>query len=273
MRSHFAVLRAADAVNNDCRAAPQSRFRPAVRIAVFAIAIFAGFCAQVDVNATRAQTPVSIELVLAVDTSLSVDEVEFALQMKGIAWAFRRPEIIALIGQRRRVAVTLFQWSSEVNRRFIIPWHISHEPATVLAFADEVEQATREPSRGFTAMGRAIDFAIDLIVGNPLAGRELKIDISADGRSNVGPLPAAAWQRAEASGIVINGLPILVDTYNLDIYFLEKVITGPGAFVEIAADYDDFARVFLRKLRRELNPFITRNDQVPDIALSSLGAP
>lgn len=228
------------------------------------MACFVGLAAWPDVDAAQGQTPVAIELVLAVDTSYSVDDTEFALQMQGIAWAFRTPEIVALIGQREGVAVTLIQWSDEVDPRFVIPWHVLHEPATVLAFADQVERAAREPSRGFTAMGRAIDFAIDVIANNALDGRELKIDISADGRNNTGPPPTAAWQRAGALGIAINGLPILIETYNLDTYFREKVITGPGAFVEIAADYEGFARVFQRKLRRELNPFVSRDGRSPD---------
>jgi hypothetical protein len=247
-----------------CRPWAWPRCRFAARAAVFALAFFASLVAWFDVDAAQGQTPVAIELVLAVDTSYSVDDTEFALQMKGIASAFRTPEIIVLIGQRKGVAVTLIQWSDEVDPRFVIPWHILHEPATVLAFADQVERAAREPSRGFTAMGKAIDFAIELIANNALAGRELKIDISADGRNNTGPPPTAVWQRAGALGIAINGLPILIETYNLDTYFREKVITGPGAFVEIAVDYEDFARVFQRKLRRELNPFVSRNGQSPD---------
>ncbi len=267
MEPRHAAILADDAVGYDRDATPWSRCRFAARAAVFAMAFFASLVAWFDVDAAQAQTPVAIELVLAVDTSYSVDDIEFALQMKGIAWAFRTPEIIALIGRRQGVAVTLIQWSSEIDPRFVIPWHILHEPTTVLAFADQVEQATREPSRGFTAMGKAIDFAIELIANNPLAGRELKIDISADGRNNTGPLPTAAWQRASDLGIAINGLPILIETYNLDTYFREKVITGPGAFVEIATDYNDFARVFQRKLRRELNPFVSRNGKSPDMPL------
>ena len=37
---------------------------------------------------------VELELVLAVDTSASVDETEFALQMKGLADAFRTPAVL-----------------------------------------------------------------------------------------------------------------------------------------------------------------------------------
>lgn len=233
--------------------------RPALRAILCSLALLAGLAAPCGDQAARAQTPVEVELVLAVDTSLSVDDREFALQMRGIAWAFRTPEIIALIGQRGGVAVTLFQWSGAVDPRFVLPWQLLDEPATVLAFAERVERAVREPSRGFTAMGHAIEAAMALIETNAYAGKELKIDVSADGRNNTGPPPFAAWRQAEALGIAINGLPILIDTYNLDVYFREKVITGPGAFVEVAADYQDFARVFLRKLRRELSPYISRD--------------
>ncbi len=256
----------ADALGRD-RDAASGRGCHVVAWAAVSVAFFASLAAWSDDGSAQAQTQVDIELVLAVDTSLSVDDREFALQMGGIAWAFRRPEIIALIDQRDGVAVTLIQWSNEVDPRFVIPWQLLHEPATVLAFADRVEQAAREPSRGFTAMGTAIEFAIELIANNPLAGREVKIDVSADGRNNSGPLPAASWQRANDLGIAVNGLPILIDTYNLDTYFRDKVVTGPGAFVEIAVDYDDFARVFLRKLRRELTPAISRNGHAPDTSL------
>ena len=74
----------------------------------------------------------------------------------------------------------------------------------------------------------------------------------------------ASWRGADAREIVINGLPILIDTYNLDTYFREKVIHGPGAFIEITTDYRDFAQAFLRKLRREITPITSRNDPTPD---------
>ena len=211
-----------------------------------------------------AQTPVSIELVLAVDTSLSVDDMEFDLQMTGIADAFRTPEIMTLIRHQGGVAVTLCQWSSVIDERYMIPWHLLHSPASVLSFADKVDRAARDPVRGFTAIGTAIDFGVGLIAANDFDGRRLKIDISGDGRNNTGVLPVASWRGADAREIVINGLSILIDTYNLDTYFREKVIHGPGAFIEIATDYRDFAQAFLRKLRREITPITSQNDPTPD---------
>jgi Ca-activated chloride channel family protein len=211
----------------------------------------------------RAEIPVSIELVLAADISRSVDDVEHDLQMTGIAEAFRHPEIIDLIGQRNGVAVTLFQWDEEADRQHMIPWHLLRDPATVLSFAAKVEALERDPVRKFTGIGRAVEFGVRLITGNEFAGRRLKIDISGDGRDNIGSLPSAWRRRAGSLGIAINGLPIRIDTYNLDRYYRDRVISGPDAFLEIARDYDDFARAFLRKLRREITPTISRNDAAP----------
>ncbi len=211
----------------------------------------------------QAEIPVSIELVLAVDISRSVDDVEYDLQVTGIARAFRNPEIIDLIGQHNGVAVMLFQWDTDVDQQHMIPWHLLREPASVLSFADKVAALQRDPDRRFTGIGKAIDFGAYLIAANEFSGRLLKIDISGDGRDNIGSLTPASRQRAGSLGIAINGLPILIDTFNLDEYYREKVILGPDAFLEIAIDYNDFARAFLRKLRREITPSISRNELTP----------
>jgi len=223
--------------------------------------------ALLHIEGAQAKTPVSIELVLAIDTSTSVDGFEYNLMMKGIANTFRTPEIIKLIGQQGGVAVTLFQWSSEVNEQYMIPWHLLKDPASVLSFAAKVEKAERDPNGGLTAVGGAIDFGVRLIRENAFEGRQLKIDVSGDGRNNTGVPPSIPRQEANALGVVINGLPILTYPdnmlYDLDTYYREKVILGPSAFVEIANDYDDFARAFLRKLRREMTPLVSQENAVP----------
>jgi hypothetical protein len=130
-----------------------------------------------------------------------------------------------------------------------------------------VEKAGRDPDNVFTGIGGAIEFGVRLIAGNAFEGRRLKIDVSGDGRNNIGVPPAIPQQAAKALGIVINGLPILTYTgagsYDLDTYYRENVIHGPGAFVEIADDYDDFARAFLRKLLREISPLVSQENSAP----------
>ncbi len=221
----------------------------------------------------RAEIPVSIELVLAVDTSLSVDDEEYDLQMTGIVEAFRHPEIIDLIGQQNGVAVTLFQWSNFPDEHYRVPWRLLSDPASVLAFAAEVKALVRSPAHLFTGLGRAMDFGVRLITGNNFAGQRLKIDISGDGRDNVGSLMAPARLRASSQGIAINGLPVMVSTYGLDEYYRDNVIAGPGAFLETAQSYDDFARAFLRKLRREITPHISRLKRPRDRKAARLRMP
>lgn len=234
-----------------------------LRVTLRAVMAVGAITALLQTETAQAQTPVSIELVLAVDISRSVDDGEYDLQMTGIANAFRNPEIIDLIGQHNGVAVTLFQWDEEVDKQHIIPWHLLSDPATVFSFAAKVEALERDPIRKFTGIGKAIEFGVRLITENKFSGRHLKIDISGDGWDNIGSLPSPSRQRARSLGITINGLPILTDSYDLDIYYREEVILGPDAFLEIAIDYDDFARAFLRKLRREIALFISRNDPAP----------
>ncbi len=235
----------------------------------------------------QAKTPISIELVFAVDTSMSIDGSEYDLLMKGIANAFRTPEIVNLIGQQNGVAVTLFQWSSKINEQYMIPWHLLKDPPSVLAFAAKVEKAERDPNRRFTGIGSAIDFGVRSIAENAFEGRRLKIDVSGDGRNNIGVPPSIPRQEANDLGIVINGLPILthivaysgripthtnVDYYELESYYSEEVIQGPGAFIEIANDYDDFARAFLRKLLREISPLVTQENSAPQALIQETHA-
>ena len=254
-----------------------------------AMAVWAAV-ALLHIDGAQAKTPVTIELVFAVDTSMSIDGFEYDLLMKGIANAFRTPEIVNLIGQQNGVAVSLFQWSSEVNQQYMIPWHLLTDPARVSSFAAKVEKAERDPDRRFTGIGEAIDFGVRLIAENAFEGRQLKIDVSGDGRNNIGVPPSIPRQKANALGIVINGLPILtkivdysartptpagpifmgryqahtnVDYYDLETYYREKIIQGPGAFIEIANDYDDFARAFLRKLLREITPLVSQDNAAP----------
>ncbi len=261
--------------------------QPALKAATICVALLAILMSAKEV---RSQTPVSIELVIAVDTSYSIDGFEYGLLMNGIAKAFRTPEIINLIGRQNGVAVALFQWSSEVDEQYMIPWHLLKDPASVLSFAAKVEKAERDPNRVFTGIGEAIDFGVRLIAENAFEGRQLKIDVTGDGRNNIGVPPSIPRQKANALGIVINGLPILthiveysariptpvgpismgryqahtnVDYYDLETYYREKVIQGPGAFIEIANDYDDFARAFLRKLRREITPLVSQENAAP----------
>lgn len=200
---------------------------------------------------------VSIELVLAVDVSLSVNDAEYRLQMTGIADALRDPEVVTLIeGHEHGVALTMTQWSGTYNSNQPLPWQRVSDATSIMALADEIERKPRSEFGNFTAIGHAINFAVNAIHTNAFDGDELKIDVSGDGRSNAGPDPREA--RLAAYNITINGLAITNSEPNLASYYASHVISGPAAFVITADDFEAFGAAFKRKLMRELSPKMAR---------------
>lgn len=202
---------------------------------------------------SRARESVDLELVLAVDVSGSVDGDEFALQMGGIAQAFRDPRVIQMIEKvtPRGVAVAVVLWSSSEWQFLAVDWRRIASGADARVFATVVDAAPREFT-GNTAIASAIDFSVRQFTGNGYEGARRVIDVSGDGISNDGPDTAPARDRAVEQGITINGLVIVENNLPARKFYREKVIGGPGAFAMDARGFADFARVFLRKLLREL---------------------
>ena len=204
-----------------------------------------------------AQSVVSIELVLAVDTSVSVSDAEYQLQMRGIAEALRSREVMDQIAALDGVAMTLIQWASWTNEQLWLPWRRLQTSESVLAFAQEVEQTDRNQVGYLTGIGSAMEAGLRAIAANGFEGKRKKIDISSDGRNNIGTLPVVSKSMAQLRGVTVNGLAILTDDDRLVDYFERNVITGPDAFVIKATNYDDFARAMKIKLLRELSPVIS----------------
>jgi hypothetical protein len=199
------------------------------------------------------QTPVALELVLAVDASGSVDISEFDLQTHGLASAFRDPEVIAALEgfAPAGIAVALVQWSGRRQQMMVIDWTLVRDRPSALAFAETVE-ATGRWLLGETAIADALAFGMELLGRNRFEGARRTIDISGDGPTNAGGDPDPVRDAAAAAGITINGLAIVNEIPTLDIYFAEHVIGGPDAFLLIAKDYHDFAYAIRQKLLREI---------------------
>ena len=198
------------------------------------------------------QTAVSIELVLAVDVSASVNNSEYRLQMRGIAEAFRSPKVIQAIESTDGIAVTLIQWSSWTNAENAMAWRRLSHRTEILSFAAEVERTVRVPVGNLTGIGTAIGDSLKSIEDNRFVGWRRKIDISSDGLNNSGLPLARARDLANSKNVTINALAIQTDFADLADYFREHVVSGPDAFVVAAADYEDFARAMRLKLIREL---------------------
>ncbi len=202
-------------------------------------------------SAAQQASEVDLALVLAVDCSHSVNASEFDLQMQGLAQAFRSADVIAAIGSAK-IAVTVIEWSGRSDQKIAVPWIIVSNPASAHVAAGAIAAAPRL-SVGKTSISAAIDFSIGELERAPFSARRQVIDISADGINNDGGLTKTARDRALQSEITINGLTILNDVGNLDSYFRDFIIGGPGSFVVEANDYADYGDAIKRKLLREIN--------------------
>jgi len=221
------------------------------------LAVLAGLLLATAVaRADGPRTPVALELVLAVDTSASVDGREFELQIKGISQAFAHPEVIAAIESLGAggMAVSMVQWSVPGNSAMVLPFHHVYDARTAKAFGFLVGLSYRRGFSGSTAMGHAIDYCTYLLENNDFEGQRRVIDVSGDGRNNAPPDVEPARDAAVRRGITINGLAILSDDPRLDIYYKRSLIGGPDAFVEVADDFSQFATAIRQKLVREIYP-------------------
>jgi hypothetical protein len=201
-----------------------------------------------------AQTEVDLALVLAVDVSGSVNEDRFELQRQGYADAFRNPRVLQAIraGTRRRIAVAMMQWTGPALHVVVIDWTLVQDQDSAGALADQIQAAPRALYGGGTSVSGAIDFSAEMLGESPYRGERRTIDISGDGANNRGRPADVARDEAVTGGIVINGLPILTLEPDLDVYYRENVIGGPGAFVIAVSSYEAFAEAIVNKLVTEI---------------------
>jgi hypothetical protein len=228
----------------------------------------AGFAApnpghqQTSRSADKDSAPsVDVELVLAVDVSYSMDMDELAIQREGYAQAIVSKEFLQALKSlpNGKISITYFEWAATSDQKIIIPWRVIDGPETADAVADEIlKTPIRRASR--TSISGAIYFAMPLFDANPYRGLRRVIDISGDGPNNNGLPVTGAREIALSKGITINGLPIMVkepsystmDIENLDWYYEDCVIGGPGSFVVAIKDREKFKEAIRTKLLLEV---------------------
>jgi hypothetical protein len=209
-----------------------------------------------------AQTKVDLELVIAVDVSLSMDLDEQQLQREGYVAAFRDPELHRAIasGPHGRIAVTYMEWAGPSSQSVVIPWTVIDSAAAARAFADRLasQPITRER---LTSISAAMRFAHGLLRRSSFAGPRRVVDISGDGPNNSGAPVLEARDALIADGIVINGLPIMLraptpsffDLSDLDLYYAACVVGGVGSFMVPVKDIAELKSAIRRKLLLEIS--------------------
>jgi uncharacterized protein DUF1194 len=205
--------------------------------------------------------PVDVELVLAVDVSYSMDPEEQALQREGYIAGITSREFMQALrsGHHGKVAVTYFEWAGPYDQKIIVPWRLIDGPEAADAFANELARAPyRRASR--TSISGALSFAKPLFDGSGYRGFRRVVDVSGDGANNSGAFVTLARDDVLAGGMTINGLPIMLkrpnaftmDIDNLDIYYEDCVIGGPGAFVVPIREREQFKEATRTKLVLEI---------------------
>jgi hypothetical protein len=210
---------------------------------------------------TSAAEPVDVELVLAVDVSLSMSPDELEIQRDGYAAALTHDRVIEAIreGVHGRIAVTYVEWAGQTSQHVIVPWTIISTREDAQAFVDKLTANPPNSARR-TSISGALLFAGDLVAESSFRGTKRVVDVSGDGANNQGPPVDAVRDGMIAQGVTINGLPLMTsggmpsvfDIDDLDQYYTNCVIGGPGAFMIPVNDWSQFPEAVRRKLVLEL---------------------
>lgn len=235
------------------------RYRRVVLCAVAAL-----FMAQVWLSPARAagDVAVDLELILAVDISGSIDPDEARLQRDGYITALTDKRVLTAIGQgfHRRIAVTYMEWAGIGHHWTVVGWSQIGSEEDALLFAQRLNSQPLVTAVR-TSISGALAYALPQFESNGFTAPRQVIDISGDGPNNHGPLVTVARDAVLARGITINGLPIVNDRPNrfgfptlpdLDLYYENCVIGGPGAFIVVAEGFQAFPAAILRKLILEI---------------------
>lgn len=204
-------------------------------------------------------------LALGLDVSGSVDAAEYRLQRDGLAAALTDPAVAALILATPDAPIRLaaYEWAGPGRPLLIVDWVEIDSRATLDALATRLRAPGQPPVAGSTDIGMALRAGFTLLDRQAECWKRT-LDLSGDGRANIGADPALV--RAEAPpGTTVNGLVIGADGQNvtdaramdikeLSSYYRTQVITGPGAFVVTALGYEAYAEAMTAKLIRELAP-------------------
>ena len=229
-----------------------------------AIAVPSAACLASSANTAER---VDIELVLAVDVSLSMSAAELEIQRHGYAAALTHDTVLQAIadGAYGRIAVTYVEWAGTTMQRVVVPW-------TVIASREDAERvvaqlSARPPgSARRTSISAALEFAGDLFAESGFEGAKRVVDVSGDGPNNQGAPVTGVRDQLVRQGITINGLPLMTrggftpvyDVPDLDRYYSDCVIGGPGAFMVPVNDWTQFPEAVRRKLVMELAGLDTR---------------
>jgi Protein of unknown function (DUF1194) len=239
-----------------------------------------------------AQEATDANLITAIDVSGSIRVADERLQLEGMAEAVVDPRFLQAVtrGRHGRIGFVAFTWS---NGEFLslVPWTLIASEDDARQVAERLRQARGQPVLGYgvqasgngmrvpnnrrswrisqaTDVSAAIERAIEVGADAPFASQHNVINVCANGIDNVGAGPDAARDRADAEGLIVNGL-VLGNRDDAEVtadYFREHVQAGPGSFVIVARAFEDVASAMLAKFLFELAAISPAQQGPPHVA-------
>lgn len=223
------------------------------------------FCAFALIPGAALSGSCRLALVLALDVSGSVNEAEYAQQLNGVAFALGSPTVRASIIENNgaHVDLAVFEWSSRNHQFLIQPWTTLDSHAAIDRAIGRIQGFKKKRAGLKTALSTALLFAADLLHEKSHCWQR-KIDVSGDGKNNIGPNIAGIYKSPNFKGITVNALVVSDSSVpvssrevaatkdELKLYYEREVIFGSDAFAMIAYGYDDYARAMEQKLLREI---------------------
>jgi hypothetical protein len=226
----------------------------------------------VFVDKSPSAVPVDVELVIAVDVSNSMDPEEQALQREGYILGLTSREFLQALrnGNYGRIAITYFEWAGLYDQKIILPWRLIDGPESAEAVTNEIKRTPHRRAPRTSIFG-ALQFAKLLFDSSGYGGLHRVIDVSGDGSNNMGPPVTIMRDAVLMAGITINGLPIMLSRAystgpsipNLDVYYEDCVIGGPGSFVIAIKEREQFKEATRTKLVQEIAGLPTKQRMVP----------
>ena len=240
-------------------------------IPVKILLMFLSFLMPLKPLTAQEKLPIALELVLAIDSSTSVDMDEFELQRRGLYEAFLHPEVIGSIEALGElgIAISVVQWAGTGAQETVVDWALLRNQLDAISFANTIYAAERK-IHGMTDIGSVIRYSVRSMDTNEYQGYRRVIDISGDGLSDAST-SRSERDRAIAQSVTINGLVIYNEDYDLGElakegvrrHYQDNVIGGDGAFLMTAASFEHFTTAIRNKLVREITgPATAKIDKI-----------
>jgi hypothetical protein len=185
----------------------------------------------ISAAAAEPKVDVDVAIVFVVDMSESMDADERRILRDSHADAVVSDIVLEAIaeGELGRVALAYVEFGNVAVVR--VGWSIVDGRDSAERFRDQILGAPMA-NLGFTGIGGGLELARVMLAFCPCRPTKQVVDVAADGKNNTIPSLYLARRALLETGAAINGLPIEIRPWDVDItaYFAEHVIGGPAAF-------------------------------------------